>query len=365
MIVDASMTTPTIRDDYAKISQARKNVSRVDPSYSVLDHKPWKRWTIGAAIVSMLSCVPFFTFETVAEFKFNLHWHLPFNLYFLLFDIPDAYAVMPCSELGKGHLDSSLIPIVFKGCIKEEARKLPLYEFSPFGDHPQNLFSPCETYNEVIRRVDVEDYDGNITEVVEKVPCSPLKLHEMIAFHQAHNLSSDGPYWDVHTYQMDSTQETALDSHMKDRNLIPDNFHIPRMGRTVILAHYFNSGTTAVAYLHSHSDRFLSFGMFESTKSWILVNPKYHHHFEYEWTGQALLIKKEHTLAQKVLLDQEPGDILFVPPWWIHRTTQNFKKASKNFNINFHMMTPRSFSGLGAWLLMKKLGLNKYFFAQY
>ena len=134
-----------------------------------------------------------------------------------------------------------------------------------------------------------------------------------------------------------------------------------------MLAHFFTAGTTAVDYLHSHMDRFLSFGL-QKTKVWELINPIHHDAFDYKFSGNANVMLKQKTSVPKVVVHQEPGDILLVPPWWSH-TTKHLGYADADgivhsASVTVHMLNAqRSFLGIGTFLFMNVFGLSDWLYA--
>ena len=111
--------------------------------------------------------------------------------------------------------------------------------------------------------------------------------------------------------------------------------------------------------MHSHMDTFLSFALTKQ-KTWHLVNPTYHDNFEYYWSGNANVLTREKIKTPRVVITQERGDILYIPSWWIHKTSA--KPTAKNFGINLHCMAPGSYLGAAAYFFMRVLGKTEWFF---
>ena len=130
-------------------------------------------------------------------------------------------------------------------------------------------------------------------------------------------------------------------------------------GGPFVLTTFMHSGRTAVDYFHSHMDVFLSF-CHEMPKTWELINPSYHDHFEYYWSGNAIVLVREKQPAPRVVIKQERGDILYVPSWWIHKTSAS--PQAKSYGINLHSMAPGSYLGLAAFVFMRILGDTEWFY---
>lgn len=299
------------------------------------------------------------TLENVSELKFFGGIGFGFSLYHMLFPPQDTFLVMPCSELSSPHITSSQLPILFKGCIPNSSIEQPLASYATFPSSTQNLFPSCEV--DAVRDFEFTALDGNVSGIQEKSPCSSRTLQSKLDYHEAHSLEHDEPYFDVHVRLLSPEEERLLEEDFKAKSIIPDDFEIAEFGRTNVLTHFFASGTTAVNYYHAHMERFLSFGIFEETKTWELINPAHLDKFDYLWTGNALLMTKERVDAPRTIVHQEAGDILFLPPWWGHKTQQRGEK--KSFNFNLHFMTHRSLLGFSAHIIMNKIGISSWFYS--
>ena len=44
---------------------------------------------------------------------------------------------------------------------------------------------------------------------------------------------------------------------------------------------------------------------------------------------------KENKRVPKLIIKQQKGDVLFIPPWWIHETVVRKLKKNLGFNIHF------------------------------
>ena len=50
-----------------------------------------------------------------------------------------------------------------------------------------------------------------------------------------------------------------------------------------------------------------------------------------------------------ITLNQEPGDVIFVPPWWMHKRSRKNDTYSRHASMNVHCLTARSsLSAFGA-----------------
>ncbi|KAH8070717.1 aspartic-type endopeptidase [Aureococcus anophagefferens] len=72
-------------------------------------------------------------------------------------------------------------------------------------------------------------------------------------------------------------------------------------------------------------------------KRWTLVAPRHFKHFQHRWSGNAEMMLRETTPAPRLEITQRRGDVLFVPPWWIHET--RVAPGTKNFGMNIHWMS--------------------------
>mmetsp|Transcript_24873 Transcript_24873/g.42605 ORF Transcript_24873/g.42605 Transcript_24873/m.42605 type:complete len:182 (+) Transcript_24873:2-547(+) len=102
-----------------------------------------------------------------------------------------------------------------------------------------------------------------------------------------------------------------------------------------VMTVFLHAGRSAVYYLHSHMDHFLSFCLSEDGKTWVLIDPLYSDSFDSVWSGNAQVMLQElNPGIPRVMVKQEKGDILYVPPWWLHETM--VKKTAKNIGFNIH-----------------------------
>jgi len=316
-------------------------------------------------------------FETAADLKFIFGVGFFFRFHQRWTPIPDEHMIMPCSELSRGHIQTSLVPIIFQGCIPNSAQWDDYDKddiFNPFPESVQNLFAACpggkvQGHN---HHFTVDPLHGNETRhIIEKDPCLPGSLAHKIALHQRHNVTADVPYFDIHSFHINAKNAVILDRSLKAHSLVPEDFTVQIPGQTTVLVHYLAAAITAVDYSHSHLDRFLSFGTFKGTnKTWELMSPYQHDCYEYEYSGKAIVLTKEICEAKKTIVIQAPGDILYVPPFWLHKTTQcttvpqRQSKEFKSISFNLHYTTRRSLMGVLAWVFMGQLQMSDWFFGK-
>lgn len=324
-----------------------------------------------AIVVSWL-----FTFENVAEFKFfggQISWlrpiaGLPFAVYTWWFDsaLQDTYRNMPCHEMSNSKLlKTTLHPILFKQCIP---KNLVEDDLVTFPDSSTNIFPPCGRSSTPVRRFTYTSLNGTSQNITEVIPCASTMLQEKVDFFKQHQPMHDGPWNDVNINFLNAQDELVLEQDFARKGLLPEGFSFRRYASITIVGHFLGSGTTNVDYFHSHMDRFFSFGI-QATKVWELIHPKHHDGFDYEWSGNACVLTREKKPVPHVVVEQEPGDVLFVAPWWLHKTRFDESAADKstveikNLNVNLHSMTTRSVVGMGALIFMRWLEQGTWFYA--
>ncbi|CAB9509397.1 expressed unknown protein [Seminavis robusta] len=323
----------------------------------------------GAAVVFIATWL--FHFENLADLKFFGEQVLPFGLgfplrmYFSLFAAEDKLLILPCDQLTNYKLlQTTQNPILFKKCVPNPDKLTVKKDFVTFANSSTNIFPTCgET--KVVRHFNYTSLQGDKKDIEEMIPCASSTLQEKIHFFEHHRPLIDGPYSDVNVFHVGPDDTLALETDFKAKNFVPRTFSFRQLAPTVALAHFFGSGTTPVDYFHSHMDRFFSFGI-QKTKVWELINPKYHESFDYVWSGNALILTKEKERVPRVVVEQEPGDILFMAPWWFHKTRYSDPSKTlqtKNLNFNLHIMTTRSVAGLGCMVFMNWLKTPTWFYA--
>lgn len=306
---------------------------------------------VGATALSVSSAM---RFENVADLKF-FGAHVPgsgllYSTWLHLFQTPDSYIVAACDDIDL--LWGSRIPILFRGCIASSITSTQLVYFE---ESVQNIFPPCEARRTRSHRF--VSLEGEARDFVEEVPCLNRTLSEKLTTFRAHDPTVDAPFFEVHPVMLTAAQERFLEADWRRRGLVSPRFRM--RGGPFVLTTFLHSGRTAVDYHHSHMDVFLSFCL-EEPKTWELINPTYHDRFEYYWSGNAIVLVREKQPAPRVIIKQERGDILYVPSWWIHKTSA--KPQAKSYSINLHGMAPGSYLGLAAFVFMRILGDTEWFY---
>ena len=305
-----------------------------------------------ATVCAAIAFARLLTFENAADLKF--FGGLPFVL-----DLwhaargapPPTLLKLPCDQMDRA-LDANQ-PILFEGCIPDG---VGLTDVGYFPDVAQNLFAPCGDAK-IQRNFEFVGADNKSKSIVEQVPCSPSTLREKIASFDGHDIDRDGNYFEVHTRMATASERKRLDETLHATMVVPEALSVDRM-TVPIVTHFFHAGRTAVYYLHAHMDRFLSFCLQEE-KRWTLVAPQHFKHFEHRWSGNAEMMLRETTPAPRLEVTQRRGDVLFVPPWWIHET--RVAPGTKNFGMNIHWMSKGQVLGWAA-SLHQILGNPAWFF---
>lgn len=200
--------------------------------------------------------------------------------------------------------------------------------------------------------------DNSSKAIVEDVPCAPSTLREKLTAFDAHKLR-DGNYFEVHTRLTTEAEEAELDESLHSDLMLPQSLTTRRM-LVPALTHFLHAGRTAVYYLHAHMDHFLSFCLQEE-KQWVLISPHYLHRFDSTWSGNAQMMLRERTAAPRIEVLQRRGDVLFVPPWWIHET--KVRTGRKNVGVNIHWLAQRQLLGHAAALHARLLGNTEWFYS--
>ncbi len=174
-----------------------------------------------------------------------------------------------------------------------------------------------------------------------------------------------GSYFDVHVFWLNHGNVQIFNNHLHKKSFVPPSYNLHEAGVVSALGYYFTAGRTSVDYFHSHPERFIQFGL-QKTKVWSLIHPLLTDSFEYKWSGNAVVLLKEKEPVPRIEIHQEPGDVLFVPPWWIHSTNhygyQNVDGITKSASLNVHFFTLRSFAGIGTYLAASIFGRSEWFF---
>ena len=236
-------------------------------------------------------------------------------------------------------------PVLFKNCISPDAVADDF--IATFEDTRQNLFPPCEGLK-LLRRFQFESYSGDMKPIIEDVPCDTSTLREkMDAFYQHklfaeddknvtthHDAKEDRSYFEVHTYMLNDRERARMDLNIKNltKGLAQESLIENMLAATMTV--FLHAGRSAVYYLHAHADHFLSFCL-TAEKTWLLIDPMYSESFDSVWSGNAQIqLREKEPNVPRLIVKQEKGDILFVPPWWLHEVM--VMKTVKNIGLNLH-----------------------------
>ena len=314
---------------------------------------PLAHLVAGAAIA--LASALLLTFENAADLRFFGRVPFAMDLWLAMRAPPPTLLKLPCDQMA-AVFDADR-PILFEGCIPEG---VGLESVGYFPDEAQNLFAPCD--GKIQRDFEFVDETTNRSKaIVEQVPCSPSTLREKIAAFEAHDVDAHGNYFEVHTRMATESEKARLDAALHATMDVPEALSVSTRMTAPVVTHFFHAGRTAVYYLHAHMDRFLSFCLQEE-KQWTLVAPQYFSHFDHRWSGNAEMMLREKTAAPRLEITQRRGDVLFVPPWWIHET--RVKSGTKNFGVNIHWMSRGQILGYAA-SLHRILGNPAWFFSRH
>lgn len=201
--------------------------------------------------------------------------------------------------------------------------------------------------------------------MINKVPCEGTTLEEKIQLYSSHDVDKDGSYFDVHVFWLNAENSLQFNEHLHEKGFAPKSYSLVDSGVVSALGYYFSAGRTSVDYYHSHPERFITYGL-QKTKVWSLIHPLYTDAFDYQWSGNAIVLQKEKHIVPRMEIHQDPGDVLFVPPWWIHSTShygyESVDGIIKSASLNVHFMTSRSLSGVCLYLAANIYGRSEWFF---
>jgi len=293
---------------------------------------------LGAVLLSQLSFI-----ENVLDLKFFFGINLPFKLYHASLrylhngKLPERTVEIRQNCTGLTTLPFKVQhPVLFKNCLSQ---KTTVEDFILFENASQNLFPPCEG-QKLLRYFQFENYNGETKPIIEDVPCDTSTLRQKMDAFYRHKLSEDTSaevdqsYFEVHTYMMSDQEKSEMELNIKSLMEAPPQNSLTQkmLGATTTV--FLHAGRSAVYYLHSHMDHFLSFCLAEE-KTWLLIDPMYSDSFDSVWSGNAQIqLREKEPNVPKVIVKQEKGDILFIPPWWLHETM--VKKTAKNIGFNLH-----------------------------
>ena len=301
------------------------------PSTSKRSSVTW--WLLAILAIGQLS-----RFENVADMKFFLGIDLPWKIWRGAFvfwhgdEAPSSRSLEVKSSCdGLGAIYTAQHPILFKNCVDQN---LTVDDFVFFQDQAQNLFPPCE--GKLLRHFTFESPGGESKPIIEDVPCSNSTLIDKVSNFNLHELreGESNSFFDVHTYMMSRDERRHLNDALSSRMVRRTDIGIDSKMVNAVMTYFLHAGRTAVYYLHAHMDHFLSFCLSEE-KTWMLIDPLHMDSFDSIWSGNAQVMLKENGEVPRIIVKQEKGDILYVPPWWIHETLVRKKKKNIGFNIHF------------------------------
>lgn len=295
---------------------------------------------IGVFLLSQLRLT-----ENILDLKFFLGINLPFRLHYAVLRyrnggrLPERTLEIRQNCEGLSTLPfEAHHPVLFKNCLSPNA---VVEDFILFEDSRQNVFPSCEG-QKLLRRFQFESYSGEIKPIIEDVPCDTSTLREkMDAFYQ-HKLwgdnvtihDEDRSYFEVHTYMMNDYEKARMDRNIQSHMKVPQFESLTQDMLAATMTVFLHAGRSAVYYLHAHMDHFLSFCL-SAEKTWLLIDPMHSESFDSVWSGNAeIQLKEKEPNVPRLVVKQEKGDILFVPPWWLHETM--VKKTAKNIGFNLH-----------------------------
>lgn len=299
------------------------------------------------AVLLLLSQLSFT--ENLLDLKFFFGINLPFQLYHAWLrylnngKLPERTVEIRENCTGLTTLPfNTQHPVLFKNCLSNNAT---VEDFILFENTTQNLFPSCEG-QKLLRHFQYENYAGETKPIIEDVPCDTSTLRDKMDAFYKHKLSDDHDgvangntgkdrsYFEVHTYMMSDQEKAKMEGNIKRLMKLPPQNSLTKNMLAATMTVFLHAGRSAVYYLHSHMDHFLSFCLAEE-KTWLLIDPMYSDSFDSVWSGNAQIqLKEREPNVPHLIVKQEKGDILFIPPWWLHETM--VKKTAKNIGFNLH-----------------------------
>lgn len=307
--------------------------------------------------------------ENVLDLKFFLGVDLPFRLY------RSALIHYHGGQLPKRDVEvrwncdgidvlpyTAQHPVLFKNCL---TRNVTVDDFLLLQNSRQNIFPACKGKNP-LRHFEFESYSGETKQIIEVVPCDTTTLGEKIdAFHQHQlphqqherddsdeNDDKDRAFLEVHTYMMSKHEARQMEHRIGGLITSPRPLGLAEKMIAATMAVFLQAGRSAVYYLHAHMDHFLSFGTSDEEKKWVLIDPLYSYSFDSVWSGNAQVQLRElEPDVPRLMVTQEKGDILYIPPWWLHETM--VKKTTKGIGFNIHF-------GVKGQLVMEIVNLFRF-----
>eukprot|EP00039_Didymoeca_costata_P016473 m.297362 g.297362 ORF g.297362 m.297362 type:complete len:359 (+) comp16398_c0_seq1:155-1231(+) len=176
----------------------------------------------------------------------------------------------------------------------------------------------------------------------ESAPCRMLTLNDRISElreHQRAGAPMNGCH--VHNLAGSSNSWELLEDLLFKKLEASEGIRAPIQEQTfapIIGVFYAQGNVSAVPNLHMHPDAVLTHAI-EGTKIWRVAHPDYAPLFNPLWSGVSLVarsIPKRNSPLQYIT--QEPGDLLFLPPWYLHSTSfPEDSLTSIGFNTHFQV----------------------------
>jgi len=234
-------------------------------------------------------------------------------------------------------------PVVIRGAF--DAGSNPAENLMAWlGNTRGNLFSPCEQEPEAVLGKEVR-------------PCLNMTLEEKIVGARdplrrrgfAHNL--------VLLKKEDIQHHTSVLENMWGTH--PEITHIWEHSQIVPHTNIaVASQQSLVNYYHAHLDLAVVWNM-HGTKHWSLLHPDYLPDTLPVWSGNALLGTRTPQTKCVVETVQKPGDVLIMPPWWLHATRllgSISENQIRSIGYNQHLTQPGSIFGPVVSFLENMLG---------
>ena len=263
--------------------------------------------------------------DTLADVMFYLKFSVPYAMYHYGSEarIPRK---RPCSALSE--FATSDVPILFENCFNASSAD----DLLTLASGPQNLFRACD---EDTADVFSYEYKKNGTirniDVTTKEACNMRSLKDKATRFSFWDPRVDPAYSDVHMHKFKTKKEIKHAEQTFERLFakIPvSKFVMPLLG------YYFNAGRSTVYYQHAHPENFLALGIV-GDKQWLLLDPlQYAFQTPVSWfAGKAIVLTQEPN-EHPYHLTQRPGDILYLPSWWMHQPI--VQSGEKNLAMNIH-----------------------------
>ncbi|CAE7266997.1 unnamed protein product [Symbiodinium sp. CCMP2592] len=188
-------------------------------------------------------------------------------------------------------------PTVCRNCVSKEGAKFKVLQL--FGNKRQDRFLPCEMEAKPV--------------LGEMPPCLDVTLNESIK-----TLNRDKG-WLVFT------QNLRGDAGIEEANLsrslgaAPELLKLDEISASPAVLALSVGNTTPVEDFHSHFDFFMFFNL-AGTKLFQLLPPFFMGRAQVAWSGLSFVSQKCPKTSCIIEVVLQPGDVLVVDSWWLHRT---------------------------------------------